>query len=170
MRSSKTVVKKLLKILMNGLNVKEIDESILMGSKRINLNYYPKCPNPELTVGVGRHSDISTLTVLLQDDIGAMKWVNVPPVSGSLVINVGDALQIMRDLCVEHRVTANGNDNRISVPVFANPMPSDIIGPLAEVVENGEKPIYKHVLYSNYVKHFFRKAHDGKATIDFAKV
>ncbi|XP_076913428.1 feruloyl CoA ortho-hydroxylase F6H1-3-like [Bidens hawaiensis] len=183
-KSSETVVKKLLKILMNGLNVKEIDktkESILMGSKRINLNYYPKCPNPELTVGVGRHSDVSTLTILLQDDIGglyvrnidSMKWVHVPPVNGSLVINVGDALQIMSNgkyESVEHRVIANGNDNRISVPIFVNPRPSDVIGPLAEVIESGEKPIYKNVLYSDYVKHFFRKAHDGKATVDFAKV
>ncbi|KAM0045091.1 putative oxoglutarate/iron-dependent dioxygenase, non-hem dioxygenase domain-containing protein [Helianthus debilis subsp. tardiflorus] len=183
-RSSETVVKRLLKILMNGLNVKDTDstkESILMGSKRINLNYYPKCPNPELTVGVGRHSDVSTLTILLQDDIGGlyvrntktMKWVHVPPVNGSLVINVGDALQIMSNgkyKSVEHRVTANGNDNRISVPIFVNPRPSDIIGPLVEMVESGEKPIYKDVLYSDYVKHFFRKAHDGKATIDFAKV
>ncbi|KAK1429066.1 hypothetical protein QVD17_11265 [Tagetes erecta] len=183
-RSSETVVKKLLKILMNGLNVKETDEtkeSILMGSKRINLNYYPKCPNPELTIGVGRHSDVSTLTILLQDDIGGlyirnadtMKWVHVPPVTGSLVINVGDALQIMSNgkyKSVEHRVIANGNENRISVPIFVNPRPGDVIGPLAEAVENGEKPIYKHVLYSDYVKHFFRKAHDGKATVEFAKV
>ncbi|PWA76167.1 2-oxoglutarate (2OG) and Fe(II)-dependent oxygenase superfamily protein [Artemisia annua] len=181
--ASELIVKKLLKILMNGLNVKEIDEStesILMGSKRINLNYYPKCPNPELTVGVGRHSDVSTLTVLLQDDIGGlfvrntetMKWIHVPPVSGSLVINVGDALQIISNghyKSVEHRVSANGNGNRISVPIFVCPRPSDIIGPLPEVVQNGEKPLYKHILYSDYVKHFFRKAHDGKATIDFAK-
>ncbi|KAI3822925.1 hypothetical protein L1987_10526 [Smallanthus sonchifolius] len=156
--SSETVVKKLLKILMNGLNVKEIDEtkeSIL--------------------------TDVSTLTILLQDDIGglyvrntdSMKWVHVPPINGSLVINVGDALQIMSNgkyKSVEHRVIANGNENRVSVPIFVNPRPSDIIGPLAEVVESGEKPIYKHVLYSDYVKHFFKKAHDGKATVDFAKM
>nr|XP_043613331.1 feruloyl CoA ortho-hydroxylase F6H1-3-like [Erigeron canadensis] len=184
MKSSESVVKKLLKILMNGLNVKEIDEtkeSVLMGSKRINLNYYPKCPNPELTVGVGRHSDVSTLTILLQDDIGGlyvrntetMKWIHVPPVSGSLVINVGDALQIMSNgkyKSVEHRVSANGCSNRISVPIFVNPRPNDVIGPLPEVLESGERPLYKHVLYSDYVKHFFRKAHDGKATVDFAKV
>ncbi|KAD4384205.1 hypothetical protein R6Q59_011823 [Mikania micrantha] len=183
MRSSEIIVKKLLGILMNGLNVKEIDEtkeSMLMGSKRINLNYYPVCPNPELTVGVGRHSDVSTLTVLLQDDIGGlyvrdtetMKWFSVAPVSGSLVINVGDALQIMSNgkyKSVEHRVSANGSHNRISVPIFVNPKASDIIGPFKEVLQSGEKPIYKHLLYSDYVKHFFRKAHDGKATIDFAK-
>ena len=68
MRSSELVIKRLLESLMKRLNVKEIDErkeSLLMGSKRINLNYYPICPNPELTVGVGHHSDVSTLTILL---------------------------------------------------------------------------------------------------------
>ncbi|XP_071712512.1 feruloyl CoA ortho-hydroxylase F6H1-3-like [Rutidosis leptorrhynchoides] len=184
MKSTQLVVKKLLTLLMKGLNIKQLDdtkESVLMGSKRINLNYYPKCPNPELTVGVGRHSDVSTLTILLQDEIGGLyvrntdtlKWIHVPPVSGSLVINVGDALQIMSNgkyKSVEHRVSANGTSDRISVPIFVNPRPSDVIGPFAEVVQSGEKPVYKQVLYSDYVKHFFRKAHDGKATVEFAKV
>ena len=165
--------------------MKEIDEkkeSLLMGSMRINLNYYPICPNPELTVGVGRHSDVSTLTVLLQDDIGGLyvrgvvhdSWVHVPPVKGSFVINIGDALQIMsngRYKSVEHRVIANGSSNRVSVPIFVNPRPSEIIGPLPEVIEDGgEEPLYKQVLYSDYVKHFFRKAHDGKNTVEFAKI
>ncbi|KAL8245567.1 hypothetical protein R6Q59_011825 [Mikania micrantha] len=101
-----------------------------------------------------------------------MKWFSVAPVSGSLVINVGDALQIMSNgkyKSVERRVSTNGSHNRISVPIFVNPKASDIIGPFKEVLQSGEKPIYKHLLYSDYVKHFFRKAHDGKATIDFAK-
>ncbi|MFQ6627536.1 hypothetical protein Gotur_004769 [Gossypium turneri] len=171
-------------VLMKGLNVNEIDEtkeSLLMGSMRTNLNYYPKCPNPELTVGVGRHSDVSTLTILLQDEIGGLfvrgndgdNWIHVPPIKGSLVINVGDALQIMSNgkyKSVEHRVVANGSNNRISVPIFVNPRPSDMIGPLPELIENGEKPIYKQVLYSDYVKHFFRKAHDGKKTVAFAEL
>jgi feruloyl-CoA ortho-hydroxylase len=38
------------------------------------------------------------------------------------------------------------------------------------VLASGEKAAYKEVLYSDYVKHFFRKAHDGKKTIDFAKI
>ncbi|PRQ35717.1 putative oxoglutarate/iron-dependent dioxygenase, isopenicillin N synthase [Rosa chinensis] len=72
---------------------------------------------------------------------------------------------------VEHRVVANGSKTRISVPIFVNPRPSDVIGPLHEVLESsGEKPLYKQVLYSDYVKHFFRKAHDGKSTVDFAKI
>ncbi|XP_019155678.1 PREDICTED: feruloyl CoA ortho-hydroxylase 1-like [Ipomoea nil] len=184
MRNCDAVIRRLLQSLMKGLNVTEIDgtkESLLMGSKRINMNYYPKCPNPELTVGVGRHSDVSTLTILLQDQIGGLyvrkldsdTWVHVPPINGAIVINVGDALQIMsngRYKSIEHRVIANGSNNRISVPIFVNPRPNDIIGPLPELLESGEKAVYKNVLYSDYVKHFFRKAHDGKATVDFAKM
>ncbi|KAH7560386.1 hypothetical protein ACOSP7_017539 [Xanthoceras sorbifolium] len=185
MRSSKPLINHLLQVLMKRLNVNEIDEtkqSLLTGSVRTNINYYPICPNPELTVGVGRHSDVSTLTVLLQDSVGGLyvrgnegedSWIHVPPIDGAIVINIGDALQIMsngRYRSVEHRVTANGSSNRISVPIFVNPRPQDMIGPLPETLANGEKPIYKQVLYSDYVKHFFRKAHDGKDTVDFAKI
>ena len=184
MRKSEIVIKQLLKVLMKRLNVKEIDQTkqdLLMGSRRLNINYYPVCPNPELTVGVGRHSDVSTLTILLQDDIGGLyvrdlqddSWIHVPPVKGSIVINVGDALQIMSNglyKSVEHRVVANGSNNRISVPIFVNPRQQDMIGPLPEVLATGEKAIYKQLLYSDYVKYFFRKAHDGKGTVDYAKI
>lgn len=185
MKSSEIVIRKLLSVLMKGLNIYEIDEkkeSLLMGSKRINLNYYPKCPNPELTVGVGRHSDVSTLTILLQDDVGGLyvrgldgeNWIPVPPIDGALVINIGDALQILSNgkyKSIEHRVIANGTKNRISVPIFVNPRPNDIIAPLLGSLKgDDEKPIYKEVLYSDYVKYFYKKAHDGKATIEFAKV
>ena len=154
MRSCELVIKRLLKALMKRLNVKEIDEtkeSLLMGSKRINLNYYPICPNPELTVGVGRHLDVSTLTILLQDDIAGLyvqgnndSWVHVPPISGSLVINVSDALQIMSNgqyKSIEHRVVANGSKNRISVPILVNPRTYDMIGPFSEVLAGVEKAL-----------------------------
>ncbi|XP_024024760.1 feruloyl CoA ortho-hydroxylase 1-like [Morus notabilis] len=184
MHNGEKVAKNLLKVLLNGLNVTDIDsekKQLVTGSKRVNMNFYPKCPNPDLTVGVGRHSDVSAFTILLQDDIGGLyvrveatdSWIHVPPVKGSLVINIGDAVQMLsngRYRSIEHRVAANGNSNRISVPLFINPRPEDIIAPLPEVLANtGEKPIYKPILYSDYCRHYYRKAHDGKATIDIAK-
>ena len=104
------MVKKLLHVLMENLGV-ELDESkieSLIGRKTVNMNYYPTCPNPELTVGVGRHSDFGTLTILLQDGIGGLyvnipedadigkkgEWVEIPPTPGALVINVGDMIQV----------------------------------------------------------------------------
>ncbi|KAG5568311.1 hypothetical protein H5410_064672 [Solanum commersonii] len=142
LKSCDTVIRKILKLLKGGLNVREIDEEkeeLLMGLKRINFNYYPKCPNPELSVGVGRHSDISTITVLLQDNIGGLYvkkhetnvWIHIPPVNGAL--------------SVEHCVIANGSNNRVSVPIFLHPKATSVIGPLKEVLQNGEKPIYKQI-------------------------
>ncbi|XP_071720415.1 feruloyl CoA ortho-hydroxylase F6H1-3-like [Rutidosis leptorrhynchoides] len=183
MNKSEPLIKRLLEVLMTRLGISKLDETnqpFLMGSRRMNLNYYPICPNPELTVGVGGHSDVSTLTVLLQDQTRGLyvrkldsdNWVHVPPINGSLTINIGDALQIMsncRYKSIEHHVVANGHENRVSVPIFVNPRPSDIIGPLPQVIGRGEKALYKKVLYSDYVKHFYRKSHNGKDTIDFAK-
>ncbi|KAK6937811.1 Isopenicillin N synthase-like, Fe(2+) 2OG dioxygenase domain, partial [Dillenia turbinata] len=36
-------------------------------------NYYPPCPQPELALGAGRHIDPYFLTVLVQDNIGALQ-------------------------------------------------------------------------------------------------
>lgn len=104
------MVRRLLEILFGNLGVKLDDSRVesLIGLKMVNMNFYPACPNPELTVGVGRHSDMGTVTVLLQDGIGGLhvkveedmfagtkeEWIEIPPCPGALVINVGDALQV----------------------------------------------------------------------------
>lgn len=181
MKKAEIVIKNLLQVLLKGLNVKDFDEDTqhtLMGSPRINLNYYPKCPNPELTDGVGPHSDISTITVLLQDDIGGLyvrrieddTWIHVPPIKGALVINIGDVLQIISNdkyKSIEHRVVANKIKNRVSVPIFVNPAPDAVFGPLPE---SGEIPIYKQLVFSYYFNFFFSKPHDGKKTVDHARI
>ncbi|XP_026431653.1 1-aminocyclopropane-1-carboxylate oxidase homolog 11-like [Papaver somniferum] len=60
-----------------------------------------------------KNIDLSVLTVLLQDQIGGLQvkhgedWVDVKPLDGALVINIGDILQIMSNdkyRSVEHRV------------------------------------------------------------------
>ncbi|KAM3326718.1 hypothetical protein P3S67_001844 [Capsicum chacoense] len=62
------------------------------------INYYPACPQPELTIGINKHSDGDFISVLLQDHIGGLQVlhhnqrIDVPPKPGSLVVNIGDLL------------------------------------------------------------------------------
>jgi len=62
-------------------------------------HYYPSCPEPDLTMGITMHSDNDFFTVLLQDHIGGLqvryedKWIDISPVPGAFVINIGDLLQ-----------------------------------------------------------------------------
>ncbi|KAE8692943.1 Feruloyl CoA ortho-hydroxylase 1 [Hibiscus syriacus] len=184
LESAKPVIRKLLEVLLKGLKVKERDktrEYPLIVSPVVNLNYYPHCLKPDLTGGVFPHSDISTITTLLQDENGGLyvratddnSWIHVPPVNGALVINVGDILQIMsndRYKSIEHRVVANGSKDRVSVPIFLDLGADVVFGPLPEVLESGEQPLYKEVVFSDYSKYFFSKKHEGKKTIDFARI
>ncbi|KAE8691653.1 Feruloyl CoA ortho-hydroxylase 2 [Hibiscus syriacus] len=185
MQSAKPVIRKLLDVLLKGLNVKEIDktrEHALMSAPVVYFNYYPRCPNPDLSAGVLPHSDITTISLLLQDDNGGLyvratddddNWIHVPPINGALVINIGDVLQIMSNdsyKSIEHRVVANGSKDRVSVPIFMNPRPDAVFGPLSEVLESGEQPLYKEVFFSDYFRHHLSKKHEGKKTMDFARI
>ncbi|XWS53830.1 hypothetical protein CRYUN_Cryun10bG0033900 [Craigia yunnanensis] len=89
--------------------------------------YYPACPQPELTLGVSRHADPGFLTLLIQNEISGLQvlhegqWVDVHPIQGGLVVNIGDLLQIVSNdkfKSVERRVIANHVGPRISTPCF----------------------------------------------------
>ncbi|WOG97928.1 hypothetical protein DCAR_0417269 [Daucus carota subsp. sativus] len=186
LKTSTNMVKTILRILFENLGVTLQDSKIdgLTGLKMVNMNYYPACPDPDLTVGVGRHSDVGLLTVLLQDGIGGLyvrregatncddAWLEIPPVSGALVINVGDALQILSNgkyLSAEHRVRTAGQQSRVSIPIFITPKLDENIGPLPELVEHHGVAYYKDVLFGDYMTNFFGKAHEGKKSLEFVQ-
>ncbi|XP_020528745.1 probable 2-oxoglutarate/Fe(II)-dependent dioxygenase isoform X2 [Amborella trichopoda] len=62
-------------------------------------NYYPRCSQPELAMGLTPHSDHGGLAVLMQDEVGGLQlkhkgnWVPVSPLPNTFLVNVGDHLE-----------------------------------------------------------------------------
>ena len=66
------------------------------------INFYPECPEPDLTYGLPGHTDPNALTILLQDlhvsGLQVLKdghWLAVKPHPNAFVINIGDQLQVI---------------------------------------------------------------------------
>lgn len=62
---------------------------------------YPPCPKPDLIKGLRAHTDAGGIILLFQDDkvsglqlLKDGEWVDVPPMRHSIVINLGDQLEV----------------------------------------------------------------------------
>ncbi|KAG8364288.1 hypothetical protein BUALT_Bualt19G0112900 [Buddleja alternifolia] len=120
----------------------------------MRLNYYPRCPNPRLALGVGRHKDSGALTILAQDDVGGLEvqrktdgeWIRVRPTPHAFIVNVGDVIQVWSNdkyESVEHRVMVNSERERFSIPFFFNPTHSVMVSPIKELINEQNPEKYK---------------------------
>ncbi|MCI96375.1 1-aminocyclopropane-1-carboxylate oxidase-like protein, partial [Trifolium medium] len=61
-------------------------------------------PQPDLTVGITPHTDPGAITLLLQNQVPGLQvehdgeWVDVNPVRGGIIVNIGDFLQVYHSL------------------------------------------------------------------------
>ncbi|MBU6328697.1 MAG: hypothetical protein KGR18_01940 [Acidobacteria bacterium] len=101
---------------------------------------------------LGLHTDPGVLTLLLQDDTGGLQtqnlrgeWVDVPPTPGTVVVNLGDCMQVWTNdqyRAAIHRVLPVPT-SRFSIPFFSNPGRGSTIAPAPALVE--DRPRYRPV-------------------------
>lgn len=168
---------KLLAVLSLGLGLEEgrlekevggIEELIL----QMKINYYPKCPQPELALGVEAHTDVSSLTFILHNMVPGLqlfyedKWITAKCVPNSIIMHIGDTIEILSNgkyKSILHRSLVNKDKVRISWAVFCEPPKEKIIlKPLPETVSETEPPRYLPRTFAQHIDHkLFRKTEEA---------
>lgn len=139
-------------------------------SSFLRLNYYPV--EDPLTgtdgqglaadtghMGVHHHTDAGALTLLLQDTVGGLEiqhadaWIPVAPIAGTLVVNIGDIVQVWsndRYHAPLHRVVASTRSDRYSLPYFFNPTYESTYAPLTEQTGPRRPPYYTPIHWGHF--------------------
>lgn len=141
--------------------------------QKMLINFYPRCPQPELTHGFHQHSDIGALTLVMQEDDAPVglevrhqdDWVPAHPIKGSFVVNVADQVEILtngRYKSIEHRVIPNRHKSRLSVAMFCDAAPSTLISPAKELTKG---PVYRPVKFNDHEVTFYDYGAKGKSIV-----
>ena len=135
-----------------GANPKVFRDAFSKHTSFARLNYYPRLPHhtdSRESLGISRHTDAGGLTILWQDGPGLEvysgskedkkdgSWAPVTPVSPeAFTINIGDMVHVWtggKCSAPEHRVIANHERQRYSMPFFYNPNYEVVMQPVEGV-------------------------------------
>jgi isopenicillin N synthase-like dioxygenase len=128
-------------------------------------NYYPKIDQAAGQGDPSRwsfspHTDYGAFTLLLQDQLGGLQvrnsagaWIDVTPLRGSFVINIGDMFAMWtNDLYKSslHRVMNFNDAERLSLALFTYPQGQTEIACLPSCTSAGNPPRYQPVQAEAY--------------------
>ncbi|XP_010934075.1 anthocyanin synthase [Elaeis guineensis] len=170
------VVSKMLAILSLGLGLDEAKlEKELGGMEdlllQMKINYYPRCPQPDLALGVEAHTDVSSLSFILHNMVPGLqvykdnKWVTAKCVPDSMIVHIGDTLEILSNgnyKSILHRGLVNKEKVRISWAVFCEPPKEKIVlKPLPELVTDETPAKFPPRTFAQHIQHkLFKKTQE----------
>ncbi|KAK6929132.1 Non-hem dioxygenase N-terminal domain [Dillenia turbinata] len=133
------------------------------GSQLMVVNHYPPCPEPDLTLGMPPHSDYGFLTLLHQaDDVKGLqihyqgKWVSVEPLPNSLVVNVGDHLEIFSNgkyKSILHRVIVNPSRPRTSIASLHSLSHNRVVRPSPKLIDEANPRRYRDTDFATFLEY-----------------
>lgn len=114
-----------------GQNADFLPNLLNPATQLLKVNHYPPQDNPTTVsdIGVVPHSDEGSFTILWQDENGGLEiesksgeWVQAPPIPGTMVVNLGNMMQIWSNgefSSTPHRVINRSGADRYSIPLFS---------------------------------------------------
>ncbi len=113
----------------------------------------------------GEHTDYGSITLLLQDQAGGLEvrtrqgeWIAAPPIPGTLVVNVGDAMQRWTNDVLQstpHRVAIppiyQVKQSRYSIALFCDPNPEVELVCLESCQTPNRPSRYQPILAGDYL-------------------
>jgi isopenicillin N synthase-like dioxygenase len=112
---------------------------------QLRLVHYPYNPDAVDSLGIGAHTDYECFTLLkptapgLEVMNGAGEWIDVPPIPGTFVVNIGDMLELWTNgafVATSHRVR-KVKEERFSFPLFFNVDYHTEVKPLPQFASSG---------------------------------
>ena len=138
----------------------------------LRLLHYPSQGDAHDGFGSAPHRDFGCITLLAQDDVGGLEvrtpdgdWIEVPPVRGSLVMNVGDMLHRWsngRLLSTPHRVVQRRRE-RYSAAFFFDPHMSTVVEPLPSCVVGDHPAAFAPIEFGSFVRDQLEATYDHHA-------
>ena len=114
---------------------------------QLRLIHYPYDADAVDVMGIGAHTDYECFTLLhataagLQALNGLGQWIEVPPVPGAFIVNIGDVMEILTNgefVATSHRVR-KVKEERYSFPLFFSLDYDTAIAPLENFIRLGEE-------------------------------
>lgn len=143
------------------------------------MNYYPPCPEPDMTYGLPAHTDPNALTILLPDQhvpglqvLKDGKWIAIDPHPNALFVNIGDQIQALsngRYKSIWHRAIVNSNQERLSIASFLCPANDAVIAPAKKLINDESPAVYRDFTYDEYYKKFWSGNLDDKQCLELFK-
>lgn len=135
------------------------------------LHYPPQVGGAETNQrGIGAHTDFGGLTILSQDGVGGLQihdgedgWIDVPPLPGAYVINLGDMIARWtndRYRSTLHRVINQSPRERYSVTFFMNGNPDHVVACLPTCLSAGERPHYPPTTVERHIRERIRQTYE----------
>ncbi|KAL4915023.1 hypothetical protein BDW62DRAFT_219680 [Aspergillus aurantiobrunneus] len=172
------LAKDVLAVLARTLDVDEsfFDPLTAGGVATMRMLHYPSQPKDEdekLNRGIGAHTDFGCVTLLLQDEVDGLQvldvpsgeWLDVQPVPGAYVVNLGDLMMRMANDRYKsniHRVINKSGRERYSIPFFFSGNPDHLCECLPNCCKAGEKPKYAPITVEDMVKGAYKQSY-GRA-------